>query len=229
MNGDKISNSEKSNKKTRDCPLCFSRLPNSNFPRLINCSHRSCRNCLVKVTPSFLSGKPLVLTNRNHGITGDDCVSRVQRTPSSGRHLCLALQKSSTYRKIREFLHSTSPPVGPWYSLVPRTRLHVSRSFTSALENYRYAVIATSCAACPQLKCERPGCGTLFCYHCKGLWHSNQTCDEARRERGSYRGTHMPTSISSAGSLGQIQFNSSSADRDNLLKRRPSKGDKKRF
>lgn len=46
-----------------------------------------------------------------------------------------------------------------------------------------YAVIATSCAACPQLKCERPGCNTLFCYHCKGIWHNNQTCDEARRER----------------------------------------------
>ncbi|VDP13624.1 unnamed protein product [Heligmosomoides polygyrus] len=30
-----------------------------------------------------------------------------------------------------------------------------------------YAVIATACAACPQLKCERESCGTLFCYHCK--------------------------------------------------------------
>ena len=41
-------------------------------------------------------------------------------------------------------------------------------------------MIAQSCAACPQLECGRPGCGTLFCYHCKGEWHPQQTCDEAR-------------------------------------------------
>jgi E3 ubiquitin-protein ligase RNF19A len=43
-----------------------------------------------------------------------------------------------------------------------------------------YAVVANSCAACPKLECERAECGTLFCYHCKGEWHANQTCDEAR-------------------------------------------------
>uniref|UniRef100_A0A0M3JGY4 RING-type domain-containing protein n=1 Tax=Anisakis simplex TaxID=6269 RepID=A0A0M3JGY4_ANISI len=50
---------------------------------------------------------------------------------------------------------------------------------------YSYAVIASNCAACPQLKCERPGCGTLFCYHCQGQWHASQTCDEARKQRGT--------------------------------------------
>ena len=47
-------------------------------------------------------------------------------------------------------------------------------------------MIATACAACPELHCERPGCGTFFCYHCKAPWHANQTCDEARRERGGF-------------------------------------------
>jgi len=47
----------------------------------------------------------------------------------------------------------------------------------------RYVVIATGCASCPKLACERPGCGTLFCYHCKQTWHPNQTCDTARAER----------------------------------------------
>lgn len=47
----------------------------------------------------------------------------------------------------------------------------------------RYVVIATGCASCPKLTCERPGCGTLFCYHCKQTWHPNQTCDAARAER----------------------------------------------
>lgn len=44
-----------------------------------------------------------------------------------------------------------------------------------------YAVVANSCAACPQLQCERSGCGAMFCYHCKGFWHHNQTCDQARQ------------------------------------------------
>ncbi|KAH9402568.1 E3 ubiquitin-protein ligase rnf19b [Tyrophagus putrescentiae] len=43
------------------------------------------------------------------------------------------------------------------------------------------------CASCPKLKCQRPGCETLFCYHCKQEWHSNQTCDQARAQRGTGR------------------------------------------
>jgi len=49
--------------------------------------------------------------------------------------------------------------------------------------NWRYAVIAAGCASCPKLRCERPGCGTLFCYHCKQTWHPNLTCAAARAKR----------------------------------------------
>ena len=59
--------------------------------------------------------------------------------------------------------------------------------------NYRYAVIATGCASCPKIKCERPGCGTYFCYHCKQYWHPNVTCDTARAERAS---SNMRSSVS---------------------------------
>ena len=48
-----------------------------------------------------------------------------------------------------------------------------------------FAVIATGCAGCPKLQCERPGCETYFCYHCKAEWHPNQTCDMARGQRMS--------------------------------------------
>lgn len=48
---------------------------------------------------------------------------------------------------------------------------------------FRYAVIASGCASCPKLKCERPGCESYFCYHCKAEWHPNQTCDMARAQR----------------------------------------------
>ena len=50
-----------------------------------------------------------------------------------------------------------------------------------------YAVIASGCASCPRLKCERPGCNLHFCYHCKAEWHPDQTCDAARAAR------HSPT------------------------------------
>lgn len=49
-----------------------------------------------------------------------------------------------------------------------------------------YAVIATGCASCPKIKCERPGCDSYFCYHCKAAWHPNQTCDTARAKRSSH-------------------------------------------
>ena len=50
---------------------------------------------------------------------------------------------------------------------------------------YRYAVIAKECAGCPKIRCERSGCDTDFCYHCKQYWHPNKTCDAARAERAS--------------------------------------------
>ncbi|XP_065313275.1 uncharacterized protein LOC135922752 isoform X2 [Gordionus sp. m RMFG-2023] len=46
-----------------------------------------------------------------------------------------------------------------------------------------FALIATGCASCPMLKCERPGCNTYFCYHCKNEWHPNLTCDAAKTLR----------------------------------------------
>lgn len=49
-----------------------------------------------------------------------------------------------------------------------------------------YAVIAYGCAECPKLSCGREGCDTEFCYHCRQLWHPNQTCDQARRQRARH-------------------------------------------
>src|SRR4029434_9583869 len=51
---------------------------------------------------------------------------------------------------------------------------------------YSYAVIAYGCAECPKLSCGREGCDTEFCYHCRQLWHPDQTCDQARRQRARY-------------------------------------------
>jgi hypothetical protein len=42
-----------------------------------------------------------------------------------------------------------------------------------------FALIASGCANCPQLYCQRPGCNTSFCYHCRQYWHPAQTCEDA--------------------------------------------------
>ena len=62
--------------------------------------------------------------------------------------------------------------------------------------NCSYAVIASGCASCPLIRCERPGCLLAFCYHCKAEWHPDQTCDAARASR------HSPTRAGS-GSISQ--------------------------
>lgn len=54
----------------------------------------------------------------------------------------------------------------------------------------RFAVIASGCASCPRLVCNREGCGAEFCYHCKQAWHPNQTCDSARQQRAHSLHTH---------------------------------------
>ena len=60
-------------------------------------------------------------------------------------------------------------------------RLHSALSLLPS-----YAVIAYGCAECPKLSCGREGCDTEFCYHCRQLWHPNQTCDQARRQRARH-------------------------------------------
>lgn len=75
-----------------------------------------------------------------------------------------------------------------------------------------YAVIAFGCASCPKITCGREGCGTEFCYHCKQLWHPNQTCDSARQQRAqtlrlrSFRSSSLSYSQES-GAAGNIQIN----------------------
>lgn len=75
-----------------------------------------------------------------------------------------------------------------------------------------YAVIAFGCASCPKITCGREGCGTEFCYHCKQLWHPNQTCDTARQQRAqtfrlrSFRSSSLSYSQES-GAAGNIQIN----------------------
>ncbi|CAK5077190.1 unnamed protein product [Meloidogyne enterolobii] len=138
----------------QECPICCIRQSAQNFYRFKACAHIFCKGCLVK----FI------------------CVEIAEsRTNISCPECPVSLQISDIYNLL-----SHQP------EMLERFELYSLRRILSIDPDTRwcpapdctYAVIATSCAACPQLKCER--CTTMFCYHCKSYWHPNQTCDQAR-------------------------------------------------
>uniref|UniRef100_A0A0N4UZ99 RBR-type E3 ubiquitin transferase n=1 Tax=Enterobius vermicularis TaxID=51028 RepID=A0A0N4UZ99_ENTVE len=139
----------------RECPLCFNRLPEDAFPQLSCCDHRSCRSCLYQVMESRVQ------------ITCPECYEFLH--PSD--IYALMADDPELIKKYEDFSLRRALMTDPDTRWCPAP-------------DCSYAVIATACAACPELHCERPGCGAFFCYHCKGPWHASQTCDEARRERG---------------------------------------------
>ncbi|KAH7725390.1 IBR domain containing protein [Aphelenchoides avenae] len=184
-------------RKMRECPLCFVRQPHYNFPRLINCGHQSCRTCLqtylrVEIMESRVSISCPECIEPMHP---NDVYALLARQP-------FLIERYETFMLRRVLMKDAD------------TRWCPAPDCT-------YAVIANSCAACPQLRCDRPGCGTLFCYHCKGMWHANQTCDEARARnnasmfrRGSISQPSPPRRIRSSGAV----RDGSNADRDSVLK-----------
>ena len=42
-----------------------------------------------------------------------------------------------------------------------------------------FALIANDFASCPKITCKNTECATEFCYHCRQLWHPDQSCDQA--------------------------------------------------
>uniref|UniRef100_A0A0R3S0B5 RBR-type E3 ubiquitin transferase n=1 Tax=Elaeophora elaphi TaxID=1147741 RepID=A0A0R3S0B5_9BILA len=155
-----LNNSSALSRKHWECPLCFIRQPLANFPRLSCCNHRSCKSCLVQYLQVEIMESRVQLTC-------PECSELLHPTDIYNlmAHCPDLIKKYETFALRRVLM------------MDPDTRWCPAPDCT-------YAVIATACAACPELRCERPGCGALFCYHCKGPWHASQTCDEARKERG---------------------------------------------
>ncbi|WKY15126.1 hypothetical protein Q1695_000551 [Nippostrongylus brasiliensis] len=160
--------------RIRECPLCCMRQPSSNFPRLLCCQHRSCRLCLMQYVEME------IMENRVE-VSCPECAAHLH--PTDIRNLVGG--RAALIEKYEQF------------SLRRYLMTECDTRWCPA-PDCGYAVIASSCAACPQLKCGRESCGTLFCYHCKGVWHESQTCDEARRQRGTptFRTTRRITSAS---------------------------------
>ncbi|XP_033860829.1 E3 ubiquitin-protein ligase RNF19A isoform X1 [Acipenser ruthenus] len=140
------------------CPLCLLSQPRYHFPQLSSCPHRTCSDCLRQ----YLH---IEITESRVCIACPQCPELL--APTDVRTILgdeALLERYEEYQ-LRRFLASD-----------PDTRW-------CPAPDCSYAVIANGCAECPKLSCGQEGCGTEFCYHCRQLWHPDQTCDQARRQR----------------------------------------------
>uniref|UniRef100_A0A8C5LXP3 RBR-type E3 ubiquitin transferase n=1 Tax=Leptobrachium leishanense TaxID=445787 RepID=A0A8C5LXP3_9ANUR len=156
-----------------ECPLCLVRQPPEELPELLSCRHRSCLRCLRQ----YLR---IEITESRVNLRCPECAERL-----SPQHVRAILRDPLLTRKYEEFLLRRCLAADPDCRWCPAP-------------DCGYAVIAYGCASCPRLVCEREGCLTEFCYHCKHVWHPNQTCDMARQQRASSFGMRRkhPSGIS---------------------------------
>lgn len=174
-----INSSSKKVPGTMECPLCLMERPKEQFAEIITCDHRSCRECLRQ----YLK---IEITESRVNIACPECAE-----PLHPNDIKLVLQDSALMNKYEEFTLRRLLMMDPDCRWCPAP-------------DCGFAVLATGCANCPQLFCQRQGCGTNFCYHCKQIWHPNQTCDAARQQR---LGIIRKTSLSiSQGSSSQDQI-----------------------
>ncbi|XP_063307270.1 E3 ubiquitin-protein ligase RNF19A [Pelobates fuscus] len=141
-----------------ECPLCLLRYSKDRFPDIMTCHHRSCADCLRQYLRIEISESRV-------NISCPECSERFN--PYDIR---LILNDDVLMEKYEEFM------LRRWLVADPDCRW-------CPAPDCGYAVIAFGCASCPKLTCGRDGCETEFCYHCKQIWHPNQTCDAARQER----------------------------------------------
>ncbi|KAF7665782.1 hypothetical protein LDENG_00133620 [Lucifuga dentata] len=144
-----------------ECPLCLLSQPRCHFPQLTSCSHQACTDCLRQYLRIEISESRV-------GIACPQCPETL--APLDVRAILddrALLERFEEYQ-LRRFLAAD-----------PDTRW-------CPAPDCSYAVIAYGCAECPKLSCGREGCDTEFCYHCRQLWHPNQTCDQARRQRARH-------------------------------------------
>ncbi|XP_014824758.1 PREDICTED: E3 ubiquitin-protein ligase RNF19A [Poecilia mexicana] len=141
-----------------ECPLCLLRHTRDRFPDIMTCHHRSCADCLRQYLRIEISESRV-------NITCPECSERF-----NPHDIQMILGDRALMEKYEEFM------LRRWLVAEPDCRW-------CPAPDCGYAVIAFGCASCPKITCGRDGCGTEFCYHCKQLWHPNQTCDTARQQR----------------------------------------------
>ncbi|KOC63990.1 E3 ubiquitin-protein ligase RNF19A [Habropoda laboriosa] len=143
------------------CPLCFAELPVEFFPVVQSCHHRSCYDCFQQYLKFQISESRV-------NIACPECLE-----PLHPNDIRMILNDQTQLEKYEDFMVRRVLAVEPDARWCPAP-------------DCSFAVIASGCASCPKLRCERPGCDSYFCYHCKARWHPNQTCDAARAQRTQY-------------------------------------------
>ncbi|XP_034142602.1 E3 ubiquitin-protein ligase RNF19A isoform X2 [Esox lucius] len=141
-----------------ECPLCLLHHPRESFPDIMTCHHRSCGDCLRQYLRIEISESRV-------NISCPECSERF-----NPHDIRIILGDPPLMEKYEEFM------LRRWLVADPDCRW-------CPAPDCGYAVIAFGCASCPKITCGREGCATEFCYHCKQLWHPNQTCDAARQQR----------------------------------------------
>uniref|UniRef100_A0A6Q2YJ19 RBR-type E3 ubiquitin transferase n=2 Tax=Esox lucius TaxID=8010 RepID=A0A6Q2YJ19_ESOLU len=152
------SSSSTSSSELLECPLCLLRHTRDRFPDIMTCHHRSCADCLRQYLRIEISESRV-------NISCPECSERF-----NPHDIRIILGDPPLMEKYEEFM------LRRWLVADPDCRW-------CPAPDCGYAVIAFGCASCPKITCGRQGCATEFCYHCKQLWHPNQTCDAARQQR----------------------------------------------
>ncbi|XP_077990519.1 E3 ubiquitin-protein ligase RNF19A-like [Glandiceps talaboti] len=169
---------KKSGSGKLECPLCLMERPKDQFPDIMTCHHRSCQECLRQ----YLK---IEITESRVNIACPECAEHFH--PNDIR---MVLNDETIYCKFEEFTLRRLLVTDPDARWCPAP-------------DCGYVVIASGCASCPKLHCERPGCNTNFCYHCKQVWHPNQTCDMARQQRlAKYRTSSISVRHSISSGMG---------------------------
>ncbi|XP_034952107.1 E3 ubiquitin-protein ligase RNF19A-like [Chelonus insularis] len=162
--------SSETNSDVMECPLCLAELPSEVFPVVQSCHHRSCFDC-------FQQYLRVEISESRVNIACPECAE-----PLHPNDIRMILNDQIQLEKYEDFMVRRVLAVEPDARWCP-------------VPDCSYAVIASGCASCPKLHCERPGCDSYFCYHCKARWHPNQTCDAARAQR-FHRDQSLSTSFS---------------------------------
>ena len=143
------------------CPVCYAMRAKSLFPEISTCEHRSCFECLRQYMT-------IEINESRVNLTCPECSERFH--PND---IKLILNDDVLMAKYDEFTLRRTLVADPDCRWCPAP-------------DCGFAVIASGCASCPKLQCERLGCNTEFCYHCKQIWHPNLTCDAARLRRATH-------------------------------------------
>uniref|UniRef100_A0A336KHR8 RBR-type E3 ubiquitin transferase n=1 Tax=Culicoides sonorensis TaxID=179676 RepID=A0A336KHR8_CULSO len=156
-----------------ECILCCTPSNIKNIHCSSICNHTACKKCFEK----YLT---IEITESRTDIECPQCNALLH--PNDIRKLLE--NKPEVIKKYEEFM-------------VRRVLLTDPDSRWCPAPDCCYAVVASSCASCPRLVCESPGCDMEFCYHCKEEWHPDQTCDRARilRQRNMNNDVHVSPTL----------------------------------